>query len=192
MELVRACVEGPDPAAWSEFIRRFHRVIAATVVKVCRQWGSITPELVDDLIQDTYVKICADGFRILREFDPQHSDAIFGLLKSVAYSVVQDHFRAETTAKRGGGRRRAPLTEMLTAAQGAVEDIERGVLIEQIRGHLQSFSERDRLIFWLHFRQGMSARGIAEIPALELTPKGVESTLFRVTRQLRQELVHSE
>jgi RNA polymerase sigma-70 factor (ECF subfamily) len=47
------------------------------------------------------------------------------------------------------------------------------------------------LIFWLYYQQGMSAKTIASLPAVGLTAKGVESAIFRLTRQVREALVCS-
>src|SRR5580658_4903878 len=79
-ELIRACLKAGDTAAWEEFVRRFRPVIAGTVLRTARRFGANEPQLTDDLIQDTYLKICANRCRILREFEPENPDAIFGLL----------------------------------------------------------------------------------------------------------------
>ena len=49
--------------------------------------------------------------------------------------------------------------------------------------------ERDRTIFWLYFRQGMSTKEIASLPTLGLTAKGVASVLERVKRCIREQIV---
>ena len=49
-------------------------------------------------------------------------------------------------------------------------------------------SDRDRTIFWLHFRLGMSAHAIARMSTLHLTSKGVESSLRRTLSLLRKAL----
>jgi RNA polymerase sigma-70 factor (ECF subfamily) len=45
--------------------------------------------------------------------------------------------------------------------------------------------ERDRQIFWLYYRQGMSAKEIAAISSLNLTIKGVESVIVRLNQFVR-------
>jgi RNA polymerase sigma-70 factor (ECF subfamily) len=66
--------------------------------------------------------------------------------------------------------------------------------MQQIDNCLALFSvgpdqERDRLIFWLYYQQGMSAKAIAALPTVGLTAKGVESALLRLTRQVRKRMV---
>ena len=61
-ELVLKCVESGDAAAWEEFIRRFQPPIARVVLRVARRWGAFSPQLIDDLVQETYLKLCATTF----------------------------------------------------------------------------------------------------------------------------------
>src|SRR5262245_21153250 len=103
-ELVRICVDTSDTAAWEAFVRRFRPVIAGTVLRSAHRFGVSAPNVIDDLIQETYLKICANRCRVLREFQSQADDAIFGLLKTVAFSVAQDHFKGDRAAKRGAGK----------------------------------------------------------------------------------------
>ena len=49
-------------------------------------------------------------------------------------------------------------------------------------------AERDRNLFWLYYLQGLTADEIAALPASELSAKGVESALRRVTTWLRNEM----
>ena len=103
-ELLQLCLQSGDQAAWLEFVRRFQPLIAGVVIKTIRHWTNPTPALVDDLVQDTYLKLCVNNFRALREFDFQHDHALFGFLKKVASNVVQDHFRSSYSQKRGCGK----------------------------------------------------------------------------------------
>src|SRR5450755_574882 len=102
-DLIRVCIETGDESAWGEFISRSQGVIAATVIRTCRGRGPANPDLIEDLVQTAYVKIWASDCRILRDFKEQHADSFFGLLKSMAFSVVQDHFRSGRAEKRGAG-----------------------------------------------------------------------------------------
>ena len=193
-ELVRVCTGTGDATAWEEFVRRFHPVIAAAVLKTARQWNETSPDVIDELIQDTYLRLCANRYQALRDFDPRHPDAVFGFLKTVAFSVVQDHFRASFAGKRSPGRQeklREEVHSQIASGSGGVSDIERGVLLREIDEHLRTASlpearERDRWIFWLYYRHGLTARAISQIPAIGLSQKGVESTIGRLTRHVRR------
>ena len=47
----------------------------------------------DDLIQDTYVKLFANDKKALRAIKNEYENTIFGYLKVIASNVVRDHFR---------------------------------------------------------------------------------------------------
>jgi RNA polymerase sigma-70 factor, ECF subfamily len=197
-ELVLSCLEAGDERAWAEFVRRFHRLIASVVLRVTRQWGEVSPQVVDDLVQETYLKLCADQCRLLREFKSQHPDAIYGFLKVVAANVVRDHFKAVRSQKRGGvlvtastDGREITLSEPTESS--VAEAMERRLLIQNVDACLQVITTgptclRDRRIFWLYYKVGLSAAAIAMLPTISLTTKGVESTLLRLTKQVRKRL----
>lgn len=188
-ELLRLCLQG-DQAAWLEFVRRFQPLIAGVVVKTIRHWTNPTPALVDDLIQDTYLKLCAKNSRALREFDFQHENSLFGFLKVVASNVVRDHFR----------KPRPPDDDVeLDKIQVATpsRSAERNILIGEIRQCLETHAAgpnftRDCAIFWLYYRQGLTAKAISDLPAIGLTVKGVESTLLRLIRLIKEKMNKDE
>jgi hypothetical protein len=84
--------------------------------------------------------------------------------------------------------------ESTVAGREGLPSIEREILLRQIDENLGPASEpatreRDRQIFWLHYRHGMTARAIAAIPGIGLAQKGVESVLKRLTDHIRFRLV---
>src|SRR5580658_950916 len=101
--LVRRCATSHSPEAWQEFVRRFHRLIATVTLRTAGRLGDASKQTVDDLIQETYLKLCADDFRILRSFEQQHPDAFTGYIKVVTANVVRDHFKSAHSKKRGAG-----------------------------------------------------------------------------------------
>jgi RNA polymerase sigma-70 factor (ECF subfamily) len=199
-DLIKACVKSTDPEAWEEFISRFHRLISVVVLRTARHWGKTSESILEDLIQDTYVKFCADGCRLLRNFHFQHPEAIFGYIKVVATNVVRDHYKAVHAEKR---RTDQDCFDMDSTAPSITDEsaglpaIERQVLLKEIDATLRAnvtgpHAERDRKIFWLHYRHGMSARAIASLPSISLTAKGAESTLLRLTRLVRAKMSTGE
>ncbi|HJX84569.1 MAG TPA: sigma-70 family RNA polymerase sigma factor [Candidatus Angelobacter sp.] len=194
-ELLQLCLQSGDQAAWVEFVRRFQPLIAGVVIKSIRRWTNPTPDLVDDLVQDTYLKLCANNSRALREFDFQHDHALFGFLKKVASNVVQDHFRKIRNKKRGSGKEEVELDKVQVAAPSSSfsGNAERNILIEEIRQCLETHAAdpnftRDCTIFWLYYQQGLTAEAISELPAIGLKVKGVESTLLRLTRLVKEKM----
>ena len=189
LELIKICADSNDERAWTEFIRRFHSVIAAAVLKTSRQWVDPTQSQLDDLIQDTYLKLCESDNRLLRTFESRHENSFYGFLKVVTANVVHDHFKSLTAMKRGVANTE-PLTEpslldeKTLSSQGL--DIMQRLQVEQIDRILRQVTsgkdqDRNRIIFWLRHRNGMTASEIASIPTFELTTEGVESVLLRLT-----------
>ncbi len=185
-EILTACLETGGEESWTAFVRRFQPLIASSVIRVARSYGSTDPGLIDDLIQETYLRLCKDNYRSLREFKAKHDEAIFGFLKVTATNLARDHFRSRGTQKRRGeveddGTWGEPIT-----TSGSME---RAVLLEEFDRRLAvSESDRDRAIFWLYYRQGFTAKDIARMHADSLTESGVESCLHRLTRSLREHI----
>jgi RNA polymerase sigma-70 factor, ECF subfamily len=196
-ELARICSESGSEAAWSEFVRRFQRPIALSILRTARCWDVHSPATVDDLVQETLLRLCTDDCRLLRNFEPREPDSIIGYLKVLAANVTHDKLRNEKALKRGGAFRKqdtepTDLDAILPATSGSAS-VDRSIRHSEIDQALRSFipdslTDRDRTIFWLYFEQGFSAREIGQIPAIGLTVKGVESSIHRSTQQVREAL----
>jgi RNA polymerase sigma-70 factor, ECF subfamily len=195
-ELLQLCLQSGDQATWLEFVRRFQPLITCVIIKSIRRWTNPEPALVDDLVQDTYLKLCANNFRALREFDCQHEHALFGFLKVVASNLVQDHFRSSYSQKRGSGKEEEELDQIQIVAPSSSsfsESADRNILIREIKQCLETHAAepnftRDYAIFWLYYQQGLTAKAISELPTIGLSVKGVESTLLRLTRLVKEKM----
>lgn len=196
-ELIQACAKGGDADAWEEFVQRFHGLIAAVALRTARQWGQDSPTLIDDLVQETYLRLCVDRERLLGEFQEQHPDSFYAYLKVVTTNVVHDYFRALHSKKRGTGRTEefidVSTAQIPDGKTGTLEGIQRNILLAEVDDALQSGlsgneQKRDRQVFWLYYRQGMTSQAIANLPAVSLNVKGVESLIHRLTRLVRERL----
>jgi RNA polymerase sigma-70 factor, ECF subfamily len=196
-QLIEGCAGG-EAAAWQEFMRRFNRIIAITASRVARRRGDASPQTIDDLIQDTYLKLCAGRGRVLREFQFENEDAIYSFLKVITANVVNDHFKGLHADKRGGNRANEPLdgSEEKSCRHDAagLTPPERALLVDQIDACLRAIvpvetNDRDRTIFWLYYREGLTAKEITSLPFVGLSVKGVESTLHRLIQLVRSHLV---
>ncbi|SRR5579871_4651360 len=195
-QLVQLCLDSQDEAVWTEFVRRFQPLIAGVVNKCVFRRGGPNPALVDDLVQDTYLKLCANNFKALRNFDYRHENAFFGFLRTVASNVAEDHFRHKDTDKCGGGREEEDIDDVRNAVPVITRPyhpMELEILLHEIEECLaeeagQTNFDRDCTIFWLYYRQGLTAKAISELTGIGLSVKGVESTLLRLIRQIRAKL----
>jgi RNA polymerase sigma-70 factor (ECF subfamily) len=195
VELIHACAEFNDGKAWEEFVVRFHRPISLSILRCICRGSSASQQLIDDLVQETYLKLCADKCRQLCAFSSLHPEAVVGYIKTIALNVARDHFKVLHSQKRGSAEA-AQLVEGFEAETrsgsfGDQDAMERAILLGEIDNCLGTCSEgpdleRDRLVFWLYYQQGMTAKAIAALPTVGLTPKGVESAIVRLTRVVRE------
>jgi RNA polymerase sigma-70 factor (ECF subfamily) len=193
-DLMQECLHTRDEYLWAEFIRRTQPLITATITRRLRNCpGHIVAGVVDDLVQDTYLKLCENNFRPLREFKYDHENGIYGLLKAAACSVLGDYIRYRLSRKRGSGKATVCL-EHETAARAQVKvagNLEREVVLHEIDRFIATCSDdatlqRDCAIFWLYYRYGLTCNAIAGIAYMGLTVKGVESTILRLTRRVKE------
>jgi RNA polymerase sigma-70 factor, ECF subfamily len=196
-ELIRACADN-DGAAWDEFVSRFHRPISLSIIRTAYQWGEIPQQVVDDLVQDTYLKLCSNKCRQLLDFASKHPEKIVGYVKTAAMNVAHDHFKCLHSQKRGSGEVSQMAEESDPKAApsqpGGQEAMEQEVLFKEIDECIESCLEgpdrdRDRTIFWLYYQQGMTAKDISALPTIGLSDKGVESVIVRMIRLLRERMV---
>lgn len=198
-DLVHECAENSCPEVWEEFIRRFQRLIACVALRACREWSETSREVVEDMVQNTLMKLCADNCALLRRFQPQHPGSFKGYLKRVTANVVYDHFRAEHAGKRDVGS----TTELNEAIHQFRQDVgpmnpaDLEIFCNEIDDLLRQrgtgpVAERERAIFWLYYRQGLTAKEIASIPCIGLTVKGVESVIHRLTLYIKEAIVMQE
>ena len=189
--LARICAYSAQAPEWEQFVRLVTPVVALAARRVSAVWGDASDGTVSEIVQEVFLKLCEDDRRILREFDDRGNDSFLKLLRMITASVGTDHFRRMRAEKRAGRSsfcspgaatfplRRSPMTRATAA-------VEWPSLIAQLDGLLKLYpktvSSRDRNLFWLYYRQGLTADAISRIPAIGLSAKGVESALLRLTR----------
>jgi len=174
---------------WREFVHRTQPLIASVIINTVRRWKEPAPSLVDDLIQETYVKLFANDRKALRSIKNEFENTIFGYLKVVASNVARDHFRQPAN--------KADEVELddaiLPPGPDGQQRLEFAHKKEQVRDILETLASsdthaRDMAIFWFFYEQGYTAKEISMLPNIELTVKGVEAVLFRLTRYVREKL----
>ncbi len=192
-ELLNRCLGSEDQELWQKFVRRTQPLIANVIINTLRRWREPSPSLVDDLIQETYLRLFANDRKALRGIRNEHENAIFGYLKVAASNMTVDYFRQP--------RNKVPEIELtdpvVPPSPDGFDRIEFERLKDKIEARLQSLSstetcERDQAIFWLYYEQGYTAKEISLMPQMDLTVKGVESTLQRLARFVRDGLPGAE
>jgi RNA polymerase sigma-70 factor, ECF subfamily len=193
VQLARLCAQ-KDSEAWLEFICRYQRPITLVILRTLRKAGSTPTLVIDDLVQETYAALCADGLPLLRDFVEEYPSSLDAMVRAIAANLTHDYLRAQNAKKRGGDFHQVAYNSRALAQLPSPYGHETIELHQQLKeidatleGH-QTPSARDRAIFWLHLRLGMTANAIARVSTFQLTSKGVESSLRRTLSMLRTAL----
>src|ERR1700745_3776715 len=197
-DIVCLCAGPCDDAAWEEFVLRVGKPISLTIMRTASLWGEPSRALVEDLVQATYLKLWEDGCRLLRDFAVLHPEAILGYLKKVASNATHDYFKHGHSQSSGGDQTHVSTSEVDPEAgngvDGSEDRIAYKIFLNEVDDHLKASltgpdGERDRMIFWLYFRQGMSTKEIASLPSIGLGAKGVGSVIERLKHCVRKQIV---
>ncbi len=196
-DVVCLCCAGPrDDEAWEEFVSRVGRPISLTIMRTACLRDELSRSLVEDLVQITYLKLWEDGCRLLLDFAVQHPEAILGYVKKTAANATHDYFKHVHSQSSGGDKAHVSTSDVDPEAGNEVHTSEERITFEiflkEIDEHLKHCStgpdqERDRTIFWLYFRQGMSTKEIAFLPTIGLSAKGVGSVIERLKHCIREQ-----
>lgn len=168
--LVARIVEDDDRAAFELLVRRHQ----SAVRNFLRRLAYREPQRADDLAQETFLRL----FRSIGTFRGQAKFSSW--LYRIAYNVFLDDRRgrvAESSFEEGEHADRGDST------QGASNEVD-------FDSALRHLSDRQRAIFDLHYRKGMTHPEIAA--ALEVPLGTVKSDLTRGLAHLRQVLAIPE
>jgi len=197
-DVVCLCAGSGDDEAWEEFVLRVGRPISLTIMRTASLWGEPSRSLVEDLVQVTYLKLWEGGRRLLRDFAIQRPEAILGYLKKTAANATHDYFKHGHSQASGGNQPHVSTGNLDPEAgqevHGSQDSIAFGIFLNEIDDCLKRClsgpdQQRDRMIFWLYFRQGMSAKEIASLPGIALSATGVGSVLERLKHGIREQIL---
>ena len=193
-ELFCECAASPGKLVWEEFHNRFRTYVTAVVRRVLRTAGGEAGRLSEeDLVQEVIGKVLDPSRNALAKFEPRGPGSARAFLARLAVNHALDRVRGvrrerlRFTGSDDDGAK-YPLVSIPERTPSA-EAIERDLLLRRIDQALEesdsATAAQDREIFWLYYRQGMTAREISLSPWIPLTIKGVEASLFRTLKLLR-------
>lgn len=183
-ELLDHCLRTDDQAGWKEFVERITPTICGVAYNTWNNHsGRCDPDVIQDLIQKTLLKLFDKEKKALHEFVPEHENSFYGYVRIITRNVVLDEVRKP--------QREDPLEEALEfTAGGAFSDRAplNHLLLREVEQRLEKLTadEEEKGIFWLYFRSGYTAKEIAEMPEIKLSIRRVEAILYRLVRQLRR------
>jgi RNA polymerase sigma-70 factor (ECF subfamily) len=182
------CRETPtDNGVWEELFQRLSPALGGIISRTMRRWGSCERADIDDLLQDTGLKILQLG-RSSRHL-PNDEAKLYGYFRTVAANTAMTWIRRRFTEKRNVDET-VPFVDHLASLMGEIrpgQSLELKVLVREM-DKLLGCPPRDRNVFWLYYRQGLTAAEIAAIPAIGLSVKGVESLIHRMGADLRERM----
>ena len=154
-----------NKAAWDEFVRRYAGLILAAVRGLVREGTEV-----EDLLQEVFVRLCKDDFRLLKTYDANRASL------STWLTIV-----ARSTARDAQRRHRPP--------QAALEDVpERLLGVVDVHSEPLKFPEhllspRQQLVLIMLYERDMDVVEIAK--TLDIDPQTVRSTHHKAMLKLR-------
>lgn len=185
-QLLDYCLATDNEAAWNEVFERIIPTAFGVVHKKVNRWGKRDPALIQDLFQETMLKLADKDKAALRAFEWFHEDSIYAYVKVVASRVVADHFRK--------GDREVFLEDIpntFSSTAFSEQEILQNLQWDEIEQCLRSIEAvpEEKAIFRLYYRAGFTAKEIGALPCINLSEKEVETVLARLKRQVRRGLM---
>lgn len=172
---LQACLDG-DKHAWDAFVDEHARLIYAAV----RRTGGPQPggvsggDQFDDIVQDVFVRLVKNDYRLLRSFDPQRA-ALSTFLTLIARSVTIDHLRKHRV-------KALPLEAETDIAAPADEPPSASGI--EIPVHL--LTTRQQLVLKMLFEEELPVEEVAIL--LEIDAQTVRSTKHKALTRLREHM----
>jgi RNA polymerase sigma-70 factor (ECF subfamily) len=163
---LQACASG-DKRAWDAFVDRYAGVIVAAVRRAAGTPSA--PEDVDDAVQDVFVRLVKDDFRLLRAFDPARA-SLPTWLTIVARSVTRDRLR----------RRRTPAVSLDGLGDVAAPPRPRDV---PDLPRLDVLTARQRFVLHLLYERDLDVADVARL--LGVDAQTIRSTRHKALERLR-------
>ena len=172
---LQACIRG-EKAAWDAFVAEHTGVLHAAVRRIIRQHAPTTtaPE-VPDVVQECFLRLIKDDFRLLKRFDPSRS-RLTTWLTIIARSTAIDRLR----------RHKPPVLslsqEEISVAAPPEQPTAGGVSDLNIPADL--LSARQELVLRMLFDEQISVPEAAE--TLRVNAQTIRSTKHKALEKLRR------
>jgi RNA polymerase sigma factor (sigma-70 family) len=155
-----------EKGAWEAFVRRYAGLVVAAVRSVAREAAEV-----EDLVQDVFLRLCKDDFRLLRSYDPARAQ-LSTWITIVARSTARDALR----------RHRPVMVPIEAIPEGrlAVDPVEP---VRRLKLPEALLSPRQREILTMLYDREMEVAEVAT--ALSIDPQTVRSAHHKAMVKLR-------
>jgi RNA polymerase sigma factor (sigma-70 family) len=154
-----------EKAPWDAFVRRYAGLILSAVRSQARDGSDI-----DDLVQEVFLRLCKDGFRLLKTYDATRA-GLSTWLTIVARSTARDVLR-----------RRQPLTTPYEAVPESALAVT-PQMHERVKLPDELLSPRQKLVLTMLYERDMDVTEVAK--SLGVDPQTVRSTHHKAMLKLR-------
>lgn len=178
-ELIRKCIEG-DGEAWRRFVQRYAPPIAWSIRRFLagRPGELVRGIAVEDLLQDCFLILCRDRFKVLRRFDGRSSLASY--LQMIA--VHRASSRLDEQARFLRSTRPEERIPEEFSSEDPLRQLTAAEQQERFREALAKLSPRERLILnWVR-GEGLSYEEVGDL--LNLAPNSIGPLLGRAQARL--------
>ncbi|HEY5208354.1 MAG TPA: sigma-70 family RNA polymerase sigma factor [Stellaceae bacterium] len=161
-----------NKGAWDGFVRRYAGLIVSAVRGVAREHGDI-----EDLVQEVFLRLCKDGFRLMRTYDPARA-GLSTWLTIVARSTARDALR----------RRQLPSTPIDAVPEALLSVMPK--FTEKLKYPDDLLSPRQKLVLSMIYDKDLEVGDVAQ--ALGVDPQTVRSTHHKAMLKLRTHFAQEE
>lgn len=154
-----------EKEVWDAFVRRYAGLLFSAVRGVARDQAEA-----EDLVQDVFLRLCKDGFRLMRTYDPARA-GLSTWLTIVARSTARDALR----------RRQLPSTPLDSVPEALLAVMPK--LTERVKYPDTLLSPRQKLVLTMLYDRDMDVAEAAQ--SLGVDPQTVRSTHHKAMLKLR-------
>lgn len=170
------------------FLDRSEKAIEALSEKFGKYLNAIAFNVLSDkedaeeCVNDTYL-------RVWNSIPPQKPNCLKAFAGKITRNLALDLMDRKNTLKRGGGQINLALdelSEVVGANSDPLENIQMQELAECLNIFLEALPSDKRMLFMKRYWYLMSVKDIAK--EMDMTEANVKTSLFRVRKQLKEEL----
>ncbi|MBN2320093.1 MAG: sigma-70 family RNA polymerase sigma factor [Acidobacteria bacterium] len=211
VELFHLCAaDRENTGAWSEFLNRYAGRIKHFIRGTIRQFQGSNAGLNDsifsgsmqesDLFQNTIIRLVENNCAAMKRFSGKTENELLAYLAVISRSTVLDALRRLKALKRlptnDRDEKLTPGASLHSRRNTDNPGFERMILADElvsmiyrgIQAHSGRTSERDRLVFELHFFEDLSFGQISRCESINLSKAGVEKILKRLVSRAQEAL----